>query len=75
MVNLRSSHPKVRIEMGELYFSLSAQEWRWHDGWLYMKHPEVRMEMDGSYLLGGGGKARQGWHKRGGVKHDMAMNR
>ena len=24
--------------------------WQCHNGWSYRKHPEVRMEMDGSYL-------------------------
>jgi hypothetical protein len=46
----RSLRSEVRIETDELYFLLSAQERRWHDGWLYRKHTEVRMEMDGSYL-------------------------
>jgi hypothetical protein len=23
---------------------------QWHNRWSYRKHPEVRMEMDGSYL-------------------------
>ena len=27
-----------------------AQTWQWHNGWSYRKQPEVRTEMDWSYL-------------------------
>jgi hypothetical protein len=45
---------QVRIKTDVLYFLLWAHEWQWHYGWLYRKRPEVRMEMDRLYLLGGG---------------------